>query len=337
MTLAARMQQARLKQAAIYPGQGIWRVYAGANGAMNEILNPDNSTPYLRQMRIAEAMSISALSGVMEDVAFWLVRVVGPPLTLNQDWAISLDGGENAFSVQCVYRRVKTAATATTADCYEYVLKGNEGGASASVPVTGVTATLTLVGAAARVVGDPADVVINWTVTKGRSAIASITVAGQMIEVTGETQSGTVTIAATVNADTTYAITATDEGEITATDSVSVSRRSQYYWGRWDGVGQFNSVDLLALDGAGDGGGRAMYSGSLTKTYDMDGQGQFFVWVFPQGETVAFSTVFGPLTDNVLVYAGILENQFDWPEPVQVWRTNSPQAGKAIPITVTAS
>lgn len=332
MTIATRMQLARLKQAALYPGQGVWRVYVG--GA--ELLNPDDSTPYIKQLSVNEAMAVSALSGVVEDVAFWMVRHLGEAQSVNQNWALSLDNGESGFLVQCVRREVVTAATEFTAPVYEYFLKGNVGGAGFTVPKVPTAIALSIVGASSRVVGDPAPVILSWSVTPGSYEVTSITVAGISIPVVAGTQSGTVTLDPVLNAATNYTLTVIDSNTTTET-SVTVSRRVQFYWGRWDGVGAFTSADLNALDGAGDGPGRATYSGSNTRTYDMSGERQYFVWVYPLGESLVFSTAFGPLTDNVRVFEGQLENQFGWPEDVQVWRSRSPQAGRAIPITVAAS
>lgn len=124
MTFADRIQRTRLKHARATTGQGIWRLYAGME-TLTEVLNVDGSTPYIRQLKIGEAMQVAALSGVVEDVEFWLARHIGEALTLNQQWVISLDGGATGFRVQAVHRRVKAAKTPTTEPAFEYTLKGN--------------------------------------------------------------------------------------------------------------------------------------------------------------------------------------------------------------------
>lgn len=334
MSLAIRMQAARLRQAALYPGQGVWRVYVNDT----ELLNVDQSTPYLKQLEVNESMAVSAMAGVVEDVAFWLVRHLGEAQNVNQAWALSLDSGEAGFQVECVRREVVTAETALSAPVYEYTLKGNPGNAVVSLPSSGPVVLLAVAGSTTRALGDPSDILLEWTVTSGRSAIASITVVGESITLTGDNnQSGTVSAAPTLNAPATYTAIAITEDEEIVEAVALVERKPYYYWGLWDGVGAFDAADLLALDGGGDGVGLGIYGGNLNQSFDMDGQGSYFVWVLPQGESVSFSTAFGPLTDNVLVYEGSLFNPHNWPEPVQVWRTQSRQASKSILIIVQAS
>lgn len=119
--LTSRMQKTRLRHAAAYPGQGVWRVYA--DGV--ELLNPDNTTPVIKLLSINERMAIVALNGVSEDLAIWRVRRLGPAQTLNAPWELSLDGGVTKFSVQALQRFAKTAPTANTAAAFEYLLQGN--------------------------------------------------------------------------------------------------------------------------------------------------------------------------------------------------------------------
>lgn len=123
-TPAELMQATRLRQANRYPGQGQLRLYTGLTTPLTEVLNIDGSTPYIRQLSVNEAMSVSALSGVIEDVAFWLARVVSDtrhPAT--QSWEIGIQGVR--FPVQCVTRGLKTAGSNETAMVYEYRFKGN--------------------------------------------------------------------------------------------------------------------------------------------------------------------------------------------------------------------
>ena len=121
MSIVNRMQSARLRHAARYPGQGIWRVYA--DGV--ELRNPDNTTPVIKLLSINERMAVVALNGVSEDLAIWRVRLLGPAQTLNAPWQLSLDGGVTKFSVQALHRFAKTAQTASTSAVFEYLLQGN--------------------------------------------------------------------------------------------------------------------------------------------------------------------------------------------------------------------
>jgi hypothetical protein len=121
MSIVNRIQSARLRHAARYPGQGVWRVYIDAV----ELLNPDGTTPVIKALSVNERMAIVALNGVSEDVAIWRVRHLGPAQTLNATWTLSLDGGVTTFSVQAITRLAKTAATANTVAVFEYILQGN--------------------------------------------------------------------------------------------------------------------------------------------------------------------------------------------------------------------
>jgi hypothetical protein len=122
MKPSQQMQATRLRQALRYPGQGRFHAYVGTPPV--EIFNIDGNTPYIRQLSVNEAMTLTALSGVVEDVAFWLLRVVSDtrhPVTEN--WQLQIDGV--TFGVQCIKRAVKTSGSESTAMCYEYYLKGN--------------------------------------------------------------------------------------------------------------------------------------------------------------------------------------------------------------------
>jgi hypothetical protein len=115
------MQRARLRHAAIYPGQGVWRVYVDEV----ELLNPDGTTPVIKALSVNERMAIVALNGVAEDVVIWRARHLGTGQTLNAAWTLSLDGGVTKFSVQAITRLSKTAQTASTVAVFEYFLQGN--------------------------------------------------------------------------------------------------------------------------------------------------------------------------------------------------------------------
>lgn len=121
MSIINRMEKARLRHAALYPGQGVWRVYANAV----ELRNPDNTTPVVKLLSINERMAVVALNGVSEDLAIWRVRLLGPAQTINESWQLSLDGGVTKFSVQALQRFAKTAPTASTVAVFEYILQGN--------------------------------------------------------------------------------------------------------------------------------------------------------------------------------------------------------------------
>ena len=121
MSIAKRIQTARLRHAQQYPGQGRWRCYVGGV----ELLNPDGATPVIKQMGVTETMGLIALSGATEDVAFWRVRHMGTEQPVSAAWSLSLDGGVTTFPVQCTRRETKTADTDATAPCFEYFLRGN--------------------------------------------------------------------------------------------------------------------------------------------------------------------------------------------------------------------
>ncbi|NEO85524.1 MAG: hypothetical protein F6J87_14940 [Spirulina sp. SIO3F2] len=131
--LSLRIQQTRLRAAAYHPAQGIFRVFAGSSDQPSlddEVLNPDGSTPYLRQLSVKEAMALTALSGSTEDLEYWLVRVVSTePLSLNQNWVLTINGS-NGFPVQAVNRQIKLGT-------FEYTLRGNSNGIVISVPKRG--------------------------------------------------------------------------------------------------------------------------------------------------------------------------------------------------------
>jgi hypothetical protein len=121
MSIAGRIQRARLRHAAAYPGRGGWRVYV--DGV--ELLNPNGTTPVIKALSVNERMAIAALSGVAEDVTVWRVRHLGAAQTLSASWTLSLDGGVTSFTVQALSRHPKTAATAISAATFEYTLQGN--------------------------------------------------------------------------------------------------------------------------------------------------------------------------------------------------------------------
>lgn len=237
---------------------------------------------------------------------------------------------EATVSIPTIEADITTVSPiATTGDVRLVAEVGGHGDCPPSTGTQSPTITLSIEGETNRAFGDPANVVINWVASKGGAMITAITVAGQAITPTGESQTGSITLSPNTTATEIYAATIEDSEGETGGASVAVRRLTQYFWGVWDGVGGFDSADLISLQG------RGLYDGGLeTELASVNGGDLYFTWALPANEVVSFSTTYGAIVDNVSVSEGEIENQYGVLEDVQVWRSKYRQAGESIPITV---
>jgi hypothetical protein len=92
-------------------------------------------------------------------------------------------------------------------------------------------------------------ITINWSVTKKTRPITSITVAGQVITPTGNSQSGSLQVDATQNVNTTFSIVVSD-GTLTDTKNTTVVWANRRFWFLAD---DFTITDELIQSAPGGG------------------------------------------------------------------------------------
>lgn len=201
---------------------------------------------------------------------------------------------------------------------------------------------------------------LNWSVTKNSEDITSITVIGQSIIPTGNSQNGTVQVTGThswnssnVSEVNNYNISVTD-GTQTDTDVASISWRNRIYWGNIDlgGVNLTTNPNqapslisicdddaIMGLTGAGVGSGSQLDT-SKNKTYNgINGAGDHLIFAWPSSVSGALAPTF---TVNVLPNtaftrirtASPFTNQYGYTTNYEVWVSNTLQNS---PLNITIS
>jgi hypothetical protein len=176
--------------------------------------------------------------------------------------------------------------------------------------------------------GEGAEVTIDWTATRKTRPIISISVAGQTISPTGETQSGVISSLVNPNANTTFSILVSD-GNLISNGSTTLTWMNRRYWGRIpkNGISQpITDGDILSLDGAGVGGGNEL-AFSRQKDYSgINGAGQFLIFAFPSawGDPV-FTVQRFPFSAITKVRDNLFTNKFGFQSYYQIWITNTIQ------------
>lgn len=184
-------------------------------------------------------------------------------------------------------------------------------------------------GGGTRAFGASTALTINWTATKETYIITGITVAGDPVTPTGNTQSGSVIKNATANVNTTFTLSVTANG-VTVSASTTLSWSLERFWGRSlkDGINQaITDADILALNGASSGSGYELSSSRVQTRASMNGAGQYLVFAFPSSAGVPTFTV-----NNLLNSAWTrvranspFTNSFGYTYNIDVWVSNTPQ------------
>lgn len=129
-----------------------------------------------------------------------------------------------------------------------------------------------------RLLGSSNAVVLDWSVVRSGDPITGITVAGQTISPTGNSQSGTVDTTATQNATTIFSMTVTD-GDNVLTKQTSVSWLNNRY------IGTSPEDGLTAGQGISDAdiqGWTAELSGTRAQTRNAyDGNSEYIYLAWP--------------------------------------------------------
>lgn len=193
-------------------------------------------------------------------------------------------------------------------------------------------------------------ITFNWSVTKNSEDIISITVAGQTIIPTGDSQNGNIVVTGTHSVTpgasqvNTFNMLVGD-GTQNDTDTAKITWRNKIYWGSID-LGGVNLTTnpsslpsvisicdddaILNLTGAGVGSGSQL-SATKNKTYNgINGSGEHLIFAWPSsvaGSTTPTFTVNGlPNTAFTRVRtASAFTNQFGFTTNYEVWVSNTLQ------------
>jgi hypothetical protein len=226
-------------------------------------------------------------------------------------------------------------------------------------PYIPLASSLSINGQNVREFGNPSglntnSLTLNWNVTKNTNDITSITVDGQIITPTGDSQSGTKATTGTHSVivddpqeQNTFSMTSSD-GDSTITRNTTLTWRNRIYWGRIDlsSLGNPNLTTSTAsipnistlvtsslvrsLNGAGVGNGNEL-SNSKNKSYDgINGAGQYLLFAFPSYLSGASNPTF---TVNGLPNSAFTRirtnwdftNQYGFVTKYEVWISNTPQ------------
>jgi hypothetical protein len=190
-------------------------------------------------------------------------------------------------------------------------------------------ASISFVGGSTRQFGAPVAVTINWTVTKNTNPITAITVAGDSVTPTGNSQSGSVTKNATANVTTTYSVVVIAGSQV-VTASLPIVWSHKRYWGRSTKDGIITPLidsDILALTGASSGSGSEFSSTRVQTRNSINGAGQFLVFAWPTSFGAPSFTVNGlPNTAWTKVRANTpFVNSDGYTENYDVWVSNTVQ------------
>jgi hypothetical protein len=184
---------------------------------------------------------------------------------------------------------------------------------------------------------------LNWSVTKNSEDITSITVVGQSVVPTGNSQTGSVTVTGThsvtpgASQTNTFSMSVTD-GTQTDTDNTTITWMNRIYWGSID-LGGVNlttnpqlvtQVALLCDDDAildlND-----QLSTSKNKSYNgINGNGDHLIFAWPSSVSGATSPTFTvnglPNTAFTRVRtASAFTNQYGFTTNYEVWVSNTLQ------------
>jgi hypothetical protein len=194
-----------------------------------------------------------------------------------------------------------------------------------------------LTGGNTRQFGSSPNLTLNYTATKNTFPITAITVNGQSIVPTGNTQSGSQAAVATQDVNTTFAMQVV-AGSDTTNATTGVVWSHKRFWGKIaKGVspvlaGSANpaftvsDAEILALTGAGVGAGNE-FSTSRVKTYNgINGAGDYLIFAFPTAWGTPSFTVNGlPNTAFTKVRDNAFINSDGFSHPFQVWISNTGQ------------
>jgi hypothetical protein len=195
-----------------------------------------------------------------------------------------------------------------------------------------------LIGGNTRQFGASPNVTLNWIATKNTFDIEQITVNGDVIIPTGNTQSGTLGAFATSNVNTTFQMSV-KAGSDTVATSTTVVWSHKRFWGKIQkGVspilndGSVNpaftisDAQILALTGAGIGTGNE-FASSRAKVYNgINGGGEYLIFAFPTTWGTPSFTVNGlPNTAFTKVRDTAFINSDGYSASFQVWVSNTEQ------------
>jgi len=175
-------------------------------------------------------------------------------------------------------------------------------------------------------------VVLDWSVTKAGDPITGITVAGQTVVPTGNSQSGTVNTLATQNVDTIFAMTVTDGANI-VNKSTIVTWLNDRYWGAVtvDGNGATaNTLSDLVSSPPTDAQIQLNLSNELASSRaqsrnGINGAGGFLTFAWPSRFNTPTFVVNG-LPNSAFTKvrsASNFVNESDYTETYDVWVSNT--------------
>jgi len=316
------------------------RLYSTVGDVTTEIYDSGTTlSPKIQQISADRANRLFPSGDIhIEGQNIYEVRVLGNSLSNKQKYSISFDSGNTAF--ECKLYGIKINSTNTA----QVLILGGKPNSVFVPPIIETLHTVSLsIANTKREIGDTSLVVLDWSVTKADYTITAITLTDVEIIVTGESQSNIDSVTPSegdLTANKTYTLSATDTRDNIKTKSVTVTRSSLYYWGTYTGTILFRDEDLAALDGAGVGTGRDWFNGTLNRVFSgLTGSQEYFVFVFPVGKTVKFyDNAFGlEITGFIKIHDGNLNNDFGYPIPLQVWRSEFKQFGTSTDIRVEVS
>lgn len=203
--------------------------------------------------------------------------------------------------------------------------------------------------------GDPNGLATNsitftWNVTKNSESITSITVVGQSVVPTGNSQTGSVAVTGThsvtpgASQTNTFSMSVTD-GTQTDTDNATITWVNRIYWGSIDlgGVNLTTNPQLvtqvallcdddaiLNLTGAGVGSGSILVTSKNRGYNGINGAGDHLIFAWPSSVSGATSPTFTvnglPNTAFTRVRtASAFTNQYGFTTNYEVWVSNTLQ------------
>jgi phage gp36-like protein len=176
--------------------------------------------------------------------------------------------------------------------------------------------------------GGDTNIILEWAVTEQTNPILSIVVEGEVIDPSGGSKSGTVSLIAEVNVNRSFSMSVTD-GTLTDNKTALLRWTSKRYWGKINKNGisdPITDADILSLGGAGVGVGNEL---AVTKQKDysgINGDGDYLIFAFPSSWGIPNFKVNGfPFTAMTKVRDDPFVNSYGYLTQYQVWASNTVQ------------
>jgi phage gp36-like protein len=176
--------------------------------------------------------------------------------------------------------------------------------------------------------GGDTNVVLEWAVLKQTNPILNIVVEGEIINPSGESQFGSISLVTEINVDRTFSMSVGDSS-LTDNKTTSLLWRNKRYWGKInkDGISEpIADNDILSLDGAGVGSGNELAETRQKDYSGINGNGDRLIFAFPSSWGVPSFKVNGfPFTAMTKVRDDPFSNSYGYSTEYQVWISNTPQ------------